>query len=156
LAKQPEIILLDEPFSHIDNFKKQSLRRSVYKYLKENHITCIVATHDKEDVLGFADRMIVLNENKIAVNDVPETLYKNPKTPLIASFFGEFNVINDVIIYAHQLKIVETSPLKAAVKQAYFKGHVYLIEAEIANDIVFFEADKSIDTGTIVYLKVTP
>jgi len=156
LAKQPEIILLDEPFSHIDNFKKQSLRRSVYKYLKENNITCIVATHDKEDVLGFADRMIVLNENKIAVNDVPETLYKNPKTPLIASFFGEFNVINDAIIYAHQLKIVETSPLKAIVKQAYFKGHVYLIEAEIANDIVFFEADKSIDTGTIVYLKVTP
>ena len=53
LAKQPEIILLDEPFSHIDNFKKQSLRRSVFKYLKDKNITCIVATHDKEDVLGF-------------------------------------------------------------------------------------------------------
>ena len=154
LAKQPEIILLDEPFSHIDNFKKQSLRRSVYKYLKENNITCIVATHDKEDVLGFADRMIVLNENKIAVNDAPETLYKNPKTPLIASFFGEFNIIHDAIIYAHQLKIVETSKLKATVKRSYFKGHFYLIEAEIANDSVFFEADKSIDTGTTVYLDI--
>ena len=48
LAKQPEIILLDEPFSHIDNFKKQSLRRRVFKYLKDKKITCIVATHDKK------------------------------------------------------------------------------------------------------------
>ena len=72
LAKEPEIILLDEPFSHIDNFQKQSLRRSVFKYLKNKNITCIVATHDKEDVLGFADSMIVLNNHKIAVNDSPE------------------------------------------------------------------------------------
>ncbi|MBT8325091.1 MAG: ATP-binding cassette domain-containing protein, partial [Winogradskyella sp.] len=47
LAKQPEIILLDEPFSHIDNFKKQSLRRSLFRYLKAKNISCIVATHDK-------------------------------------------------------------------------------------------------------------
>ena len=55
LAKEPQILLLDEPFSHIDNFKKQSLRRSIFNYLKEQNITCIVATHHKNDVLGFAD-----------------------------------------------------------------------------------------------------
>ena len=69
LAKQPEIILLDEPFSHIDNFKKQSLRRSVFKYLKNKNITCLVATHDKNDVLGFADEMIVLHDKKIIAKD---------------------------------------------------------------------------------------
>ena len=62
LAKQPEILLLDEPFSHIDNFQKQGLRRNVFNYLKAKNITCIVATHDRNDVLGFADEMIVLNE----------------------------------------------------------------------------------------------
>ena len=67
IAKEPEIILLDEPFSHIDNFKKQSLRRSLFKYLKEKNITCIVATHDKEDALGYADKMIVLRNSKIIV-----------------------------------------------------------------------------------------
>jgi len=117
LAKEPEIILLDEPFSHIDNFKKQSLRRNVFSYLKNKNITCIVATHDKEDVLGYADNMIVLNNNKIAINDTPENLYKYPKTPLIASFFGEFNIINGEIVYAHQLKVVEESELKVIVKQ---------------------------------------
>ena len=154
LAKQPEIILLDEPFSHIDNFKKQSLRRSVFKYLKDKNITCIVATHDKDDVLGFADRMIVLNQNIIAVNDLPETLYKNPKTPLIASFFGEFNIINNEIVYANQLKVVERSKLKAVVKHSYFKGHYYLIEAVWDGNVLFFENQFKLDKNAIVYITI--
>ncbi|WP_290699833.1 ABC transporter ATP-binding protein, partial [Lacinutrix sp.] len=83
LANAPEILLLDEPFSHIDNFKKQSLRRNIFKYLKEKKVTCIVASHDKEDVLGFADNMMVLNNNTIEAYNLPEHLYKNPRTPLI-------------------------------------------------------------------------
>ncbi|SFZ90289.1 ABC-type Fe3+/spermidine/putrescine transport systems, ATPase components [Flaviramulus basaltis] len=154
LAKQPEIVLLDEPFSHIDNFQKQSLRRNVYRYLKDKNITCIVATHDKEDVLGFADRMIVLNNNKIVVNDSPETLYKKPKTGLIASFFGEFNLISGEIIYAHQLKVVEKSSVKATVIQSYFKGHYYLIEANLDEQKVFFEHDTQLKNYQIVYLLI--
>ncbi|MFV9551778.1 ABC transporter ATP-binding protein [Algibacter sp. PT7-4] len=152
LAKQPEIILLDEPFSHIDNFKKQSLRRSVFKYLKEHQITCIVATHDKEDVLGFADRMLVLSNNKIVANNLPETLYKNPKTPLIASFFGEFNNINGNMVYAHELKVVEQSNLKAIVKTSFFKGHYYLIEANLNGNYIFFEHKHALKKDTIVSL----
>ena len=154
LAKEPEIILLDEPFSHIDNFQKQSLRRSVFKYLKNKNITCIVATHDREDVLGFADSMIVLNNHKIAVNDSPERLYKNPKTPLIASFFGEFNVINNNIIYAHQIKLTEKSDLKATVIQSYFKGSYFLIEAHLNGQNVFFEHPSKLDKNQDVYLKI--
>ncbi|WP_299333068.1 ABC transporter ATP-binding protein [uncultured Psychroserpens sp.] len=154
LAKQPEIILLDEPFSHIDNFKKQSLRRSVFKYLKEKNITCIVATHDKEDVLGFADRMLLLNNQKIEAYDAPEHLYKYPKTPLVASFFGEFNILNDQIIYANQLKVVEQSDLKVTVNRSYFKGNTYLIESHINNKTVFFEHPKKLKKEDIVYLKL--
>lgn len=154
LAKAPEIILLDEPFSHIDNFKKQSLRRRVFKYLKDKNITCIVATHDKEDVLGSADRMIVLNNNKIAINDLPETLYKNPKTPLIASFFGEFNIIDNTIIYAHQLKVVAHSNLKAVVSHSYFKGHYYLVEAHANGARLLFEHPNNLEQGQLIHLKI--
>lgn len=154
LAKQPEIILLDEPFSHIDNFQKQSLRRNVFRYLKDKNITCVVATHDREDVLGFADRMIVLYDNKIVVNDSPENLFKNPEAPLIASFFGEFNIINDAIIYAHQLKMVTHSELKATVIHAYFKGHYYLIEALLNDDVVFFESKTNLEKNTTQYLEI--
>lgn len=153
LAKQPEIILLDEPFSHIDNFKKHRLRRNIFKYLKEQNITCIVATHDKDDVLGFADKMLVLNDNTILVHDSPKQLFKNPKTPLVASFFGEFNMIDNDIVYAHQLKVVDKSNLKATVKKAYFKGNYYLIEATLNKKTVFFEHKTSLNNTPVVCLK---
>ena len=153
LAKQPEIILLDEPFSHIDNFKKQNLRRNVFSYLKKQNISIIVATHDKDDVLGYADNMIVLNNNKIEAQNTPEQLYKKPQTPLVASFFGEFNIIDNNIVYAHQLKMVAQSALKVIVKNSYFKGHYYLIEADLDGEKVFFESSEKIIQNTEIYLE---
>jgi len=154
-AKEPEILLLDEPFSHIDNFKKQSLRRSVFNYLKEKNIACIVATHDKDDVLGFADKMIVLHNAKIDALNTPQELYKNPSSSMIASFFGEFNVLeNHGIVYANQLKVSKTSEIKALVKHSYFNGKNYLIEAELDSKPIFFEHHKAIKKGQHVFLSI--
>jgi iron(III) transport system ATP-binding protein len=155
IANQPEILLLDEPFSHIDNFKKQSLRRNLFKYLKEKNITCIVATHDKDDVLSFSDHMIVLHDAKIVANDTPKHLYENPRNALIASFFGEFNNLKSHgIVYAHQLKVVDTSDLKAIVKSSYYKGNYYLIEADSNGETVFFEHPNNIAKGEQIYLSI--
>lgn len=142
LAKEPEILLLDEPFSHIDNFQKQGLRRNVFNYLKSKNIACIVATHDSNDVLGFADQMIVLNKAEIIAKDTPQNLYKKPKLPLVASFFGEFNVIEPYgIVYANQVEIVAQSDLKAVVKTSYFNGSSWLIEADYNSESIFIEHD---------------
>lgn len=154
LAKQPEILLLDEPFSHIDNFKKQSLRRKLFRYLKTKNITCIVATHDREDVLGYADTMMVLQHTKVIAKDAPQTLYNDPKNKLIASFFGEFNDINGQLVYAHQLQVVEQSSIKAIVKKSYFKGHYYLIEAELNGQTLFFEHPINHENNSTVYLTI--
>ncbi|WP_027138002.1 ABC transporter ATP-binding protein [Gaetbulibacter saemankumensis] len=154
IAKQPEIILLDEPFSHIDNFKKQSLRRSLFKYLKEKQITCIVATHDKDDVISFSDHMMVLNEAEIVANGTPKELYNHPKNELIASFFGEFNIINEQFVYANQLKVCSNSNFKAVVTKSYYKGYYFLIEALIGNNKVFFEHLNPIEMNTEVFLKI--
>jgi len=154
LANKPEILLLDEPFSHIDNFKKRSLRRNLFNYLKENNIACIVASHDKEDVLPYSDRMIVLNQHKIVANNTPECLFSHPETPLIASFFGEFNVIDGEIVYAHQLKIVDQSNLKATVKKCYFHGSYYLVEADLNGKIIFIRYDKSIKKNLEISLLI--
>jgi ABC-type Fe3+/spermidine/putrescine transport system ATPase subunit len=155
IAKQPEVLLLDEPFSHIDNFKKQSLRRNLFKYLKEKKITCIVATHDKDDVLSFSDNMIVLHDAKIMANNTPKNLYKNPKNKLIASFFDEFNEINGEIVYANQVKVVDKSNLKATVKHSYYKGYYYLIEVDLKGEKLFFENGSEIEKNTLVSLEIT-
>lgn len=155
LAKQPQLLLLDEPFSHIDNFKKQSLRRSLFKYLKEKEITCIVATHDKEDVLSYSDTMIVLHEAKIIANDTPQKLYKDPKLSLIASFFDEFNDFElQGIKYAHQLKIVHQSDLEGRVKTSYFIGNSWLIEVEYHSKTVFIKHHSQLKENTTVFFKI--
>jgi ABC-type Fe3+/spermidine/putrescine transport system ATPase subunit len=156
LAKEPDILLLDEPFSHIDNFKKQSLRRSVFNYLKKNAITCIVATHDKHDVLGFADTMLVLHDRTILTTGSPQELYNNPKSGLVASFFDEFSIINDKIYYPHQLRITKDSGFKGVVKNSYFNGKTWLIAVEYDSRTLLIEHTTKINSGTEVHFKIRP
>ncbi|MDT0553358.1 ABC transporter ATP-binding protein [Urechidicola vernalis] len=155
LAKEPELLLLDEPFSHIDNFKKQSLRRKIFRYLKEKNIACLVATHNHEDVLGYADKMLVINNAQIEAYGTPKDLYNKPKTNLIASFFGEFNELpNYGFVYAHQLKVVVNSEMKAVVEQNYYKGNNYLIQAKLDGNPLFFEHGDVLEIGESVCLKI--
>lgn len=151
LAKQPEILLLDEPFSNIDNFKKQSLRRKVFKFLKKQHISCLAATHDKDDVLGFADRVLVLDNYNIIANNSVEALYQNPTNQLVAAFFGDYNYIKPFgFIYSHQLQIVEKSNFKAQVKDCYFNGKNYLIEAVYQSNSIFIEHQSKLNPGVSI------
>ena len=154
LAKQPEILLLDEPFSHIDNFKKQSLRKNLFQFLKAKNIACIVATHDKNDVLAFADNMIVLSHGKILFEGFPKDLYLSPKNPLLAAFFSEYCIIDDTIFYAHQIKVSEKGTIKAKVRDCYFQGTHFLIEAETDDEIICFNHPSYIKTKECVLLLV--
>jgi ABC-type Fe3+/spermidine/putrescine transport system ATPase subunit len=159
LAKEPKIILLDEPFSQIDNFKKNSLRRKLFSYLKENNITCIVATHDGNDALSFADKMLVIRNNEAIALDKPIDVYTTPKNKYIASLFDDVNevIINNktVLLYPNQLKIVTNSDLKATVLKSYFKGLYWLIEAELNGHKVFFNHDSEIEVMTVTALKIS-
>lgn len=160
LALEPEVLLLDEPFSHIDNFRKNSLRRKLFSYLKEKQITTIFATHDSSDVLSFADEVLVLKEGKILEEGNPKTIYNSPKTKYIASLFGDVNEIEidgkTVFIYPYQLEIVDKSDLKVEIANSYFLGSHYLIEASYSNKKVFFENANELATGSIIYLKKKP
>ncbi len=158
LANEPELLLLDEPFGQIDNFKKNSLRRKLFAYLKEKNIACIVATHDKNDALSFADKLIVIKDNKILVNDSPKEIYNNPKEKYVAALFNDVNEIivngESVLLYPHQIKIVTNSKLAARVLNSYFKGAFWLIEVEFENQIVFLNHVSEIETNTNINISV--
>ena len=158
LALEPEILLLDEPFSHIDNSRKNSLRRSVFNYAKKNKITCIVATHDMDDALAFSDKIIILKNGELIEENSPEMVYSNPGSYYVASLFGEVNEIkiNSVshFIYPHELKVDSNFDFEVCVKRSYFKGSHFLIEAEINERAVFFDHKFSIKTDSVVGLKI--
>ncbi|GEC77325.1 ABC transporter ATP-binding protein [Flavobacterium aquatile] len=158
LALEPEVLLFDEPFSHIDNFRKNSLRRKLFAYLKEKQITCLVATHDSTDVLSFADEVLVMKNGEITEYGTPKTLYQNPKSKYIASLFGDVNELKidgkQKYIYPHQFEIVDKSDIKVEVLNSYFRGSHYLIEAKLNNEILFFENNSEIKKATQVHLKI--
>jgi ABC-type Fe3+/spermidine/putrescine transport system ATPase subunit len=159
LALEPEILLLDEPFSQIDSFRKNALRRNVFQYLKEKKITCIIATHDSTDALSFSDQTIVMQSGKIIANDSPQNLYNKPASKYIASLFGEVNELEldgkIHLVYPHQLKVDAKGPLKGVVKQSYFKGSHYLIAIALGSQTVFFEHHSSLDEGASIAVKVS-
>ena len=152
--------MLDEPFSHIDNFRKNSLRRKLFGYLKEKQITTIFATHDSSDVLSFADDVLVLKDGKIIEEGNPKNIYNNPKNKYVASLFGDVNEIEidgkTTFIYPNQLMIVEKSNLNVEVINSYFLGSHYLIEANFNNKTIFFESENSIPIGNEINLKKKP
>lgn len=158
LALEPEVLLFDEPFSHIDNFRKNSLRRKLFGYLKEQQITCIVATHDSTDVLAFADEVAIIKNGEIIESGIPKFIYDNPKNRYIASLFGDVNEIKIdgglKFVYPHQLKVSINSDFKVEVVNSYFRGSHYLIEAKFENQTVFFENDDLIENGEVVCLKI--
>lgn len=164
LALEPEVLLLDEPFSHIDNFRKNALRRNLFAYLKAKEITCIVATHDSTDALSFADETIVLQNGKMVDKADSYNLYNNPVNKYVASLFGEVNELklsqliavedadDSVLLYPHQLKVAENGLMNVLVKQSYFKGGYYLIKAVFERKVIFFEHDSELVTNTTVSL----
>lgn len=167
LAQKPEVLLLDEPFGHIDNFLKNSLRRNIFNYLKENRITTIVATHDVHDVLPFADRAVVLRDKEIIARARPMELYRNPKSLYVASLFGEASLISidvlktyantkrKIIVYAHEFRVSPSSGLQVTVEKAYPMGSHYLTESVgPEEETIFFNADKLYPKGKEVFLNV--
>jgi ABC-type Fe3+/spermidine/putrescine transport system ATPase subunit len=158
LALEPQILLLDEPFSQIDSFRKNTLRRNVFQYLKEKKITCIIATHDSTDALSFSDETIVMQDGKIIAKDAPQHLYHHPKNKYVASLFGEVNEIeldgNTHLVYPHQLQLDPNGKLKGKVQQSYFKGSHYLIAFTSGKQTLFFENDTWLSEGTPIALNI--
>lgn len=164
LALEPEILLLDEPFSHIDNFRKNALRRNLFAYLKSKEITCLVATHDSTDALSFADETLVLHQGQLIQKDISKEIYTKPHNKYVAALFGEVNELQlsqltlteggdkPLLLYPHQLKITENGLFKVIVKQSYFKGNHYLIKAVYDQKVIFFENNSPLNLNEEVTL----
>ncbi len=167
LAQEPEVLLLDEPFSHIDNFRKNSLRRKLFAYLRKKNVTVLTATHDHNDILPFADRVIVLKDRKIIAKDTPKNLYAKPKDLYVASLFGEANKIpinivksyadtkRRIIIYSHEFKVSEKSGLEVVVKESYYMGGNYMIVGIYENQNIYFNHHEAIAPGKEIFLNVS-
>jgi iron(III) transport system ATP-binding protein len=94
LATDPEIVLLDEPFSSLDASLRASVRNEVHDVLRRAGTTSILVTHDQDEALSMADQVAVLRHGVIAQLDSPAGIYRHPLDPALARFLGESNVVH--------------------------------------------------------------
>ena len=96
LAPEPDVVLLDEPFSSLDATLRADLRREVELILRDAGATALLVTHDQEEALSLADRLAVMREGRLVQTGAPEYVYTRPADRWAAQFVGEVNVLRGV------------------------------------------------------------
>jgi iron(III) transport system ATP-binding protein len=94
LAPEPEVILLDEPFSNLDASLRDRVRRELRVILTEARTTAVFVTHDQEEALATSDIVAVMRDGRVLQADTPAHLYSNPADPWIAEFLGDADVLD--------------------------------------------------------------
>ena len=94
LAVEPNVLLLDEPFGALDAKVRKELRSWLRRLHDEMHITSVFVTHDQEEALEVADRIVVMNEGRIEQIGTPDEVYENPASPFVYKFLGKVNLFH--------------------------------------------------------------
>lgn len=156
LAQEPELLLLDEPFSQIDSFRRSKLQRTLFSYLKSKKISCIVATHDGKEALSFSDKALIMKGGKCLTFANLLKVYHQTDDFYTASLFGDVTKYIEngktILLKPYQIEVVGKSNWEAVVENAYFQGDNFLIEANSNGEKVYFLHKITLEIGEKVYL----
>jgi len=94
LAVEPRVLLLDEPFGALDAKVRKELRRWLRRLHDELHVTSIFVTHDQEEALEVADRVVLMNKGRVEQLGSPDEVYNHPASPFVYGFLGNVNVFH--------------------------------------------------------------
>ncbi len=94
LAVEPRVLLLDEPFGALDAKVRKELRRWLRRLHDEVHVTSVFVTHDQEEAMEVADRVVVMNAGRIEQEGAPDQVYDHPATPFVLQFLGDVNLFH--------------------------------------------------------------
>lgn len=154
LAVLPKMLLLDEPFSNLDFSRKFELREKLFNYVKENNLSLIISTHNLEEVLPWADKIVVLQQGRLIQNDSPKETYENPYNDYVARLLGEVNIFTEAEksqlnlkktnYFPHQIKIAE-SGVEATVLDSRFAGSHYRNKLLINDKSIIIYTDELLE-----------
>ena len=181
LATEPDFLLLDEPLSALDAKVRLSLRKQICAIQREMGLTTIMVTHDQEEALTMADRIVVMNKAEVMQCGTPEEVYQTPENPFVADFIGSINFISkrkdhiyqaddDSGVFAirpekiHLRKQPEENSVRGVIEDLEFRGSFYRVSAVIRHvarrdtsicvDVPFMQAKKmKLTAGETVYLQ---
>tara|TARA_B100000035_G_scaffold307424_1_gene310665 strand:+ start:1991 stop:2911 length:921 start_codon:yes stop_codon:yes gene_type:complete len=156
LIRNPDLLLLDEPFSNLDTVNKKYVKEIVFEIIKESNLTTIIVNHDIEESLEISDRIMIINDGIIDAIDTPENIYKNPKNLSTAQLFGDVTSLEvenkKRYIRPENIKIVEKSPYDIEVKKSFYLGEKYRISAKLGDDIIDLYHNTNLMQGSNLYI----
>jgi sulfate transport system ATP-binding protein len=161
LAVEPKVLLLDEPFGALDTKVRKELRRWLRRLHDEMHITSVLVTHDQEEALEVADRVVVMNAGRIEQMGAPEEVYENPATPFVYNFLGSVNLFHARVhggwarIGGMSVEAPELSAARHAPAVAYVRPHdIELARSPGGADALRATVRGVRAVGPIVYLEL--
>jgi iron(III) transport system ATP-binding protein len=117
LAPEPDLLLLDEPLSALDARVRLHLRQEIRSLQQRLQLPTILVTHDQEEALTLADRIVVMNHGVIEQIGTPEAIYQTPRSRFVANFVGQMNFLPATITADHHLLIADAYPLSLSPRQ---------------------------------------
>lgn len=158
LIRNPDLFLLDEPFTNLDKVTKEHTKELIFDIIKETKTTTILVNHDIQDSLELSDRLLVLDESNIKMLNSSLKVYSEPSSLKIAKLFGEVNNLEiegkQVYIRPKDVTIVTKSEIKAEVIQSNFVGQHFKITAKIGSKKITLFNKKEIMKNTQIHLRL--
>lgn len=130
LAAEPEVLLLDEPFSHLDAHLKRKLGNYIQLLAKKRKMTCILVSHEGQDVLEWCSTIHFLNEGQLERTATPEAYYFQPTSMYEGLFFGPLNQWKRQMFRPTEYRLISEGGIPLTVKSTRFAGAYWINEAK--------------------------
>jgi ABC-type Fe3+/spermidine/putrescine transport system ATPase subunit len=162
LAEQPDVLLLDEPFAHLDNRNRRILAAAIEQLRQEQQMACIFVTHEAADALAWSDKIAVLRDGEVIQLGTPQEIYNHPADGYVAELTGDINWLGEdpevktSFIRPEKIKRTrysEKSKWSGRVEAIRFHGNHW--EVRCANEkgqLVFYRNRKDVQIGETVFL----
>jgi sulfate/thiosulfate transport system ATP-binding protein len=161
LAIEPKVLLLDEPFGALDAKVRRELRRWLRRLHDEIQLTSVFVTHDQEEALEVADRVVLVNKGRIEQVGTPGEVYDNPATPFVYQFLGNVNLFKGRVhrgmadVSGRRLAAPEFDGIDDALATAYVRPHDIDVGTQETANAVAATVDHAVALGSVVRLEVS-
>jgi sulfate transport system ATP-binding protein len=161
LAIEPRVLLLDEPFGALDAKVRRELRRWLRRLHDEIQLTSVFVTHDQEEALEVADRVVVVNRGRIEQAGEPGQVYDHPATPFVYEFLGNVNLFEGRIsrgianVNGRRLAAPDHFEVADAPATAYVRPHDIDVTVQPSDDSVAARVDHAVALGSVVRLELS-
>jgi sulfate transport system ATP-binding protein len=136
LAIEPRVLLLDEPFGALDANVRAELRAWLRRLHDEVHVTTVLVTHDQEEAMELADRIVLLDAGSVAQAGAPRELYDNPASDFVMGFLGPVARVGGGLVRPHDVTLLahpEDGAVEAQVARVVHLGFEVRVELELAD-----------------------